>query len=371
LQFAAVDSMSGTQPQYADIIHSNMQSDRPQDHNDNHGDNQIFDRALTEATELIRDHRNGFLPPKPGDPYRYRSTTLPSDSLPSVEQSQGREHDSNMDTGSFSRGIPHDFDASMDRLSLSNRLMESPAIYRPIPPSKSSQYPLPHSTQKPLARPPTQRIGGHAMGDPSTAVVNRTGHQTSVSRQPPEMSKYTPGPFNPTTRARYRGSTPTSASTSQRRNPLSWVDIHKNPPSQSRNPSYTTNTSSHMHIHEAKTPDSASKKNGMEIRADYILEATRMRLKERSSKLPTPTAVSDDPGRPIVSFDSRWHHADDQSISDSLPMESARSWSGISHRPLPDMNQAHDLSPISTLGSEPLNRYIMAMALSSKAVLSL
>lgn len=95
-------------------------------------------------------------------------------------------------------------------------------------------------------------------------------------------------------------------------NPLSQHDIHKNPPSQSRNPSYVKNA------FPPTPPDSASVsdndevtnhpgvKSGIEIRGNDIRAATSMRLKDRSPKLPTPTVVSDRPGRPIVSFDCDW-----------------------------------------------------------------
>lgn len=88
---------------------------------------------------------------------------------------------------------------------------------------------------------------------------------------------------------------------------MSRIEIQRNPPSQSRNPLYTMNTS-------AETPrmdDRVQKKNGMEVRSDDIRAATSMRLKDRSSKLPEPTAVSDSPGRPIVSFDTNWKGPDE------------------------------------------------------------
>lgn len=95
-------------------------------------------------------------------------------------------------------------------------------------------------------------------------------------------------------------------------NPLSRHDIHKNPPSQSRNPSYVRNAL------PPTPPDSASPsdndeiakhpgmKNGIEIRDNDIRAATSMRSKDRSPKLPSPTVVSDCPERPIVSFDCDW-----------------------------------------------------------------
>jgi len=71
----------------------------------------------------------------------------------------------------------------------------------------------------------------------------------------------------------------------------SWVDIHRNPPSQSRDPMYTINP------HPPSAPS-------VEIRADDIRKATRVPLRHRSPKLPTPTAISDGLMRPIVCFES-------------------------------------------------------------------
>ena len=55
-----------------------------------------------------------------------------------------------------------------------------------------------------------------------------------------------------------------------------------------------------------KGPESVLMKDGKEIRSDDIRAATSMKRSDRSPKLPTPTAVSDRAGRPIVSFDPSW-----------------------------------------------------------------
>ena len=47
-----------------------------------------------------------------------------------------------------------------------------------------------------------------------------------------------------------------------------------------------------------------------------------MRLKDRSAKLPTPSAVSDSPGRPIVSFDKNWKAPEE--ATDRASEESSR-----------------------------------------------
>lgn len=86
---------------------------------------------------------------------------------------------------------------------------------------------------------------------------------------------------------------------------LDRVEIYKNPPSRLHSAGYTRNTtpSSIDAIPEIGTPPT---KNGVEIRGEDIRAATSMRLKDRSPKLPLPTAVSDRPGRPIISFDLDW-----------------------------------------------------------------
>lgn len=93
---------------------------------------------------------------------------------------------------------------------------------------------------------------------------------------------------------------------------LSRFEIHINPPSQSRNPSYLQNalpptqSESKDAYDDDFRSDLPSKKDGMDIRSEEIRAATSMRRKDRSPKLPSPSIVSDQPGRPIVSFDPGW-----------------------------------------------------------------
>ena len=85
-------------------------------------------------------------------------------------------------------------------------------------------------------------------------------------------------------------------------------EIYRNPPSQSRDPSYVSNSIPQT-TNEAFPPEKDDKprtKDGMEIRGDDIRAATSMRMSDRSPKLPSPTVVSGRPGRPIVSFDEDW-----------------------------------------------------------------
>ena len=90
------------------------------------------------------------------------------------------------------------------------------------------------------------------------------------------------------------------------------TEIHRNLPSQSRNPAYTENKFySDLLITKDNTVNKSlggkvAANNGIEIRGEDIRAATSMRMKDRSPKLPSPTVVSDKPGRPIVSFDRNW-----------------------------------------------------------------
>jgi len=102
-------------------------------------------------------------------------------------------------------------------------------------------------------------------------------------------------------------------------------EILRNPPSQSRKPTYLKNERSLAPHDDPKSSepgvdlDTEEKMNGREIRSDDIIAATSMRLKDRSPTLPCPTVVSNRPGRPIVSFSLDWKPKDTYSQSDSSP----------------------------------------------------
>ncbi|RDW94130.1 LIM domain protein [Aspergillus mulundensis] len=88
---------------------------------------------------------------------------------------------------------------------------------------------------------------------------------------------------------------------------LSRFELHKHPPTQSKNAEYKTNAPSPpiAGVSQENT-EPVPTKDGLEIRSEDIRAATSKKRSERSSRLPMPTAVSDRVGRPIVSFDSSW-----------------------------------------------------------------
>ena len=136
------------------------------------------------------------------------------------------------------------------------------------------------------------------------------------------------------------------------------VDIYKNTPTQSRNAAYTMNntpppTTRQDTIEEVDTPGSSS---NLEIRSEDIRAATSMRKGDRSPKLPTPVAVSDHVGRPIVSFDPTWRPTGDSprnSHDTSRPVikltESPRTSRDLKRplpRPVPSINEPVNSAPV-------------------------
>ncbi|CAI7630658.1 unnamed protein product [Penicillium bialowiezense] len=91
---------------------------------------------------------------------------------------------------------------------------------------------------------------------------------------------------------------------------ISKFELHKNPPTQSRNAGYTRNESTPTPPPEEPKEKPVPLRDGREIRSDDIRAATSKRRGDRSEKLPMPSAVSDRMGRPIVSFDQTWKPAE-------------------------------------------------------------
>lgn len=139
---------------------------------------------------------------------------------------------------------------------------------------------------------------------------------------------------------------------------LSRFEIHKNPPTQSNNPTYKSNAATPPPVKEST--EEVPTKDGIEIRGDDIRAATSRKLKDRNPNLPRPTAVSDRPGRPIVSFDPTWKSSEDQAREQdadspekaSTNMENTKSEEAP---PVPTINVPDD-PPIPTInlpGEEP------------------
>lgn len=200
-------------------------------------------------------------------------------------------------------------------------------------PAKSSQRK--GSGQRKVSSGSTKGSGFPQAGD---QIYQDSGSVSSQSGDSTAPASTTLGPLRSVNRnSQLRGSRPLpgrpAGDGEEKSKTLDRVEIHKNPPSRLHSAGYTRNTtpSSIDAIPEVGTPPS---KNGVEIRGEDIRAATSMRLKDRSPKLPLPTAVSDRPGRPIVSFNLDWKpdkaRREDMSDADPRP--------GPSPSPSPNAN---------------------------------
>lgn len=136
----------------------------------------------------------------------------------------------------------------------------------------------------------------------------------SVKSAEPEMPRHVRR--NPFARVRFaqeklERTNSAQVPTAKRFNP---VEVQKNTPTQSRKPWYLSNKPVTpvptmpvpVEADEETMGEGTRMKDGKEIRSDDIRTATSMKRKDRSPNLPQPTAVSDSPGRPIVSFQPGW-----------------------------------------------------------------
>lgn len=140
-------------------------------------------------------------------------------------------------------------------------------------------------------------------------------------------------------------------------------EIQRNPPSQSRDAGYTSNSTLPRTSEDSKSDienePEVKIKDGKEVRSDELRAATGFKLKDRSAKLPTPSMVSDSPGRPIVSFQKDWKPKEiemKEEIS-SLPGATPRPLNGATRGP----------RPLSNAVTEPVVPTISAPVTSSKA----
>ncbi|GAD99356.1 LIM domain protein [Paecilomyces variotii No. 5] len=259
---------------------------------------RIYAAAQDEATDLVWNHQHPGVPIKnPHAAYRNPDVTRVH---PQDRSSYARAHSNSIPTDDESYSSKSAGAASIDSkgsASKGDTLPRKPKVNFALPPEEES--PLPN-----------RRDSG---GSPKGIFRNPEDH---IYEEPDERDSRRPSRYetmhttSSALKAKPRNSLPRDSRPS-----FSRYDIHKNPPSQSSNPAYTVNSSPSPPPEVLK--EDVPKKNGVEIRGDDIRAATSMKLKDRSSKLPMPTAVSDRLGRPIVSFDPTWKAPDEPRGSNS------------------------------------------------------
>ncbi|KAK3301173.1 uncharacterized protein B0H64DRAFT_382801 [Chaetomium fimeti] len=297
-------------------------------------DKRIYGAALDEAAELVWQHQNPEKMPQPGAPYQYRPHLRKNSYAHARTASVGRYGTDVTPTGLARGRLSGSLSGSSTEVDSPGPVLGRPSFSSSRP--ASNMGPSGDATQPAAASDSNHKSYGDIPAEPSSVPGGR-----SRSRQKRKMSNEAQRPFSgdqiweepdnetsdgprasvsddvvnplkpkpkePLNRLQFtrRGAAglKTGPAPPSPEKVVSKYEIHRNPPSQSRNPLYTTNS-------RAATPpaprEDVPRKHGMEIRSDDIKEATSMKLKDRSPKLPTPSAVSDRPGRPIVSFERNW-----------------------------------------------------------------
>ncbi|KAJ5935403.1 hypothetical protein N7466_004950 [Penicillium verhagenii] len=286
---------------------------------------RIHSAAQNEATELVWMHQNpGMANKNPYAPYYNPDSSRggPSPARRSSDFSSKKWRHSVGSSGSSSNPSSPEFtmDSSKRRSSRAGNLKKNLKVNFALPDDPP---------EKPASKPRT------VSGDSSKGVFNNPNDH--IYEEPNQFSKEAADerPFFSRSASSALRNEPRNAlprtpkplpwlrdrnSNGSVRDKISKFDIHKNPPTQSRNAGYTRNESTPPPA-PSTTEDEIPTKDGIEIRSDDIRAATSKRLKDRSENLPKPSAVSDRVGRPIVSFDPKWQPANQpKSAAPPLPI---------------------------------------------------
>ncbi|KAK9444381.1 LIM domain protein [Metarhizium brunneum] len=269
-------------------------------------DSRIYNAALNEAAELVWQHQHGYREPEPDGPYRYKSHLRKNSYAHARTASIGRYGDGiapsglGRDPGSRSvSGSSTDSSGSVpgNRAS-SDSARSAKTSTRPTKPygSVGAGFRRRSSLMRNISGEVERPFSGDQIWEEPEGSVKKSLDLSGGRASPDKLSSI---PQNPLNRSQISQASNSAMSSTK---PLNKIEIHRNPPSQSRNAFYTTNSQQA----KAEPEPQVERKNGVEIRSDDIRAATSFRLKDRSVKLPEPTAVSDSPGRPIVSFDTNW-----------------------------------------------------------------
>lgn len=336
-----------------------MEVKDPRDRPTSPDEDRLYQAALNEASELVWRREHGVKSPEPGTPYRYRPH-LRKNSYAHARTASAGLYGDEIEPSGLARDCPSrssrsvsgssassDGHGSTGRRSsfaasaiLSRRKTPSPpGEGRSISPNKSNKpyTGLTHRRRSSVKR--TDSTGRPFSGDQiweepeAVSSLGRSPSPNKTAFATTEALRTKPkGPLNRVSFAAGGAMSPSEPLVEAPK--LYRSEIYRNPPSQSRNPQYTTNARAPSPVR----PD-VPKKNGMEIRGDDIRQATSMKLADRSPKLPTPSAVSDRPGRPIVSFNKNWK-APDEATDEKPDTTEGRSIGAFqlrqSHRQLPE-----------------------------------
>jgi hypothetical protein len=303
---------------------------------------RIYNAALDEAAELVWRHEHGVKSPEPGAPYRYKQHMRRNSYAHARTASIGRYGGDIIASGLARDVAPRSVSGSSSgsdgRSSLSNsprRSVEGPSTMSVDTTNSKSYGSLGgkrvgsggtnrrSSMKRNISGEVERPFSGDQIWEEPEAIETPKSSKPSAQSSPdiavrPLRLKQRNSPnrvqFAPDSSSSSEGKGSPTAPTAPAK-PPHIVEIHKNPPSQSRNPNYMSNSQKPA---GPRANDQVPKKNGIEVRGDDIRQATSFKLADRSGKLLTPSAVSDRPGRPIVSFDTNWKPPEEAAADHSL-----------------------------------------------------
>lgn len=272
---------------------------------------RIYNAALNEAAELVWEHQNGVKPRPPEGAYRYRSH-LRKDSYAHARAAALAKGEDSPGANKSNRNSYASFRSSSATSSEEDngaRLNGSPerkgAQAEESPTSKTKSYGgvggrFTGGRRSSMKRNVSGEVERPFSGDQiweEPEAQSGDGPTTSTPPNGDSPASLHQKPSNTMGRVPYQRNQGETSPTKR----LERIEIHRNPPSRSRTAPYQVNTP----VSNAQQLPEGQHLNGVEIRSQDIREATSMRLKDRSSKLPEPTAVSDSPGRPITDDQTR------------------------------------------------------------------
>ena len=315
-------------------------------------DKRLYNAALDEAAELVWKHQNPGKVPQPGAPYRYRPHLRKDSYAHARTASVGMYGSDVAPTGLARDPLSRSVSGSSSEGDSSGQMSGRPSFASSRQASSTEQQAgvaqtpsAPSRHFKPygdIPAGPRSALGGRSRSRQKRNMSNEaqrpfTGDQiweepdSETSGQPQTsalddaVNPLRARPKEPLNRPQFAprvaAGSKTSASPPSPQKPVSTSEIHRNPPSQSRNPQYTTNLRGTA---PPEPREDVPRKHGMEVRGDDIRQATSMKMKDRSAKLPTPSAVSDSPGRPIVSFNKEWKPQEEATDDKSEESRSGR-----------------------------------------------
>jgi hypothetical protein len=290
---------------------------------DSEVDARLYDAALNEAAELVWQHQNPTKKPEPDAPYRYRPHLRKNSYAHARAANSGKYGDgiaaSGLARDSGSRSVSA---SSSESDGHSRRSRPSVEISRESDPTAKPSKPYGSVGSRPtdsrrrssMKRNISGEVERPFSGDQIWEEPESANEDTIVETDTKGRDMLASRPHNPLSRVRFQ----TSREPVGTPNSLDKIEIYRNPPTQSRNAQYTTNNGAPLQ----EADEQIETKDGKEIRSEDIRSATSMKLRDRSPRLPEPTAVSNSPGRPIVSFDANWR-APDKSTDVSLDQREA------------------------------------------------